>query len=206
MFVKSTSTLIINRDIEQLRALARERAREYNPADVFWLTPNEGANTIQVKETLDFMELAHLAPLGERKLMIICDASTMTLAAQNKTLKTIEDAPAGTNFLLLATSIEPVLNTVRSRCVTFFAPMKKVPLLYGGVDARSAHGASANGVVDILKKIFSTEINEQTLSPAQRYAIMTAQAKINRNVAANCNPQNQLDLLIMEILKTCAKQ
>jgi len=151
--------------------------------------------TIQVKETMQFMEQAHLAPVGDGKLFIICDAATMTIAAQNKMLKTIEDAPGSTSFLLLATSIEPILNTVRSRCVTEFMPSPKstAPLI-------------PPDIALVLEKIFGIKIDENSLNHEQRYAIMIVQSKLNRNIAANCNGQNQTDLLIMEILKICAKQ
>lgn len=181
--------------METLQKIANEWAAKFNPADVFRLAPNEGAKTIQVKETLEFMERAHLAPVGERKLFIICDTATMTIPAQNKMLKTIEDAPASTTFLLLATSIEPILNTIRSRCVTKFLPVppKTEPLI-------------PKETVETLKKLFNIEIDEKTLSNEQRYAILATLAKINRNTAANCNPVNQMDLLLMEIIRICVKQ
>ena len=181
------SNLIIANDTANLQRIAKEYARTFNPVDVFWLVPNEGAKTIQVKETVEFMERAHLAPVGDGKLFIICDAATMTIPAQNKMLKTIEDAPASTTFLLLSTSIEPILNTIRSRCVTKFLPASV-----------NAGPLVPTEVAETLKKLFNIEIDEKKLSNEQRYKIMTALAKINRNVAANCNAQNQMDLLIIK--------
>lgn len=189
------SNLIIHSDVKTLQQIAKDHANKFNPADVFWLAPNEGAKTIQVKETLEFIERAHLAPVGERKLFIICDAATMTISAQNKMLKTIEDAPASTTFLLLATSIEPILNTIRSRCVTTYGIMKSHNTLQIPTE-----------VTETLKKLFNIEINEQSLSNEQRYKLMTALARINRNIAANCNAQNQMDTLLIEILDILLKE
>lgn len=173
-----------------MEKIAKEFAAQFNPADVFWLCPQEGSGSIKVEETLEFMERAYLACVGERKLMIISDAAAMTIAAQNKTLKVLEDAPANTVFLLLATSLEPVLNTIRSRCVIKFITTPPI-----------AGELLSHEIKNTLKTVFNTEIDEKALSHEQRYAIMTVLAKINRNVAANCNAVNQMDLLIMEIMK-----
>jgi len=178
----AASYLIIDPCTENLLATARSFASHFNPADVFFLG-NEQAPHIQVKETLDFMQTAHLAPVGDRKLFIICDAATMTTAAQNKTLKTIEDAPAQTTFMLLATSIEPILNTIRSRCVTLYATPR------GGVGGNAPLSVDTAAAQLLNIKIEHNFTTHNTL------------AEINRHIAANCNPQNQQDLLLIELLK-----
>ena len=163
----AASYIVEDSNAEVLFKTASWFAKHFNPADVFWLTAKDGVNSIQVAETKDFIAKAYLAPVGARKLFIIIDASTMTVAAQNKLLKTIEDVPACTTFLLMATTVEPILNTVRSRCVMLYAPHAIRPL---------------------DSKYLNLPIQE-------RYAMMTTQAIINKRVAANCNPQNQKDLL-----------
>ena len=196
------SNLIIHPDVKTLQEIAKEHAGKFNLADVFWLkskAPDPGGSTfkkgesIKVEETLEFIERAHLAPVGERKLFIICDAATMTVPAQNKMLKTIEDAPASTTFLLLATSVEPLLNTIRSRCVTKFMPVPP-----------GTNPLIPTETAETLKKLFNVEINEQSLSNEQRYKLMATLAKINRNIAANCNAQNQTDALLIDILEFSA--
>ena len=221
----AASYLLVDADIEKLRAIAVWFSRGYNPADVFWLVNNEGTTTIQVAETLDFMQRAHLAAVGGKKLCIIVDASTMTPAAQNKTLKTIEDTPKDTTFMLLASNAETILNTIKSRCVAIYP------------------GGGANGELTLTqKKMFDdnpqgTKIFEnaekllacktldealpfvnvlntkenlplalvaldkfaKTLPISKRQAIITRLAIINRNLAANCNPQNQFDTLLIDL-------
>ena len=57
-----------------------------------------------------------LKPLeGEKKLFIICSFNEATALVQNKLLKTLEEPPEGVYFLLGATSLSPVLDTVKSR-------------------------------------------------------------------------------------------
>lgn len=55
---------------------------------------------------------------GDRNLAIIRDADTMTVRAQNRLLKTLEEPPVGTVIFLLSENSENLLPTIRSRCVT----------------------------------------------------------------------------------------
>lgn len=54
---------------------------------------------------------------GNRNIAIIKDADTMTVKAQNRLLKTLEEPPTGTVIILLSENSERLLKTVRSRCV-----------------------------------------------------------------------------------------
>lgn len=44
------------------------------------------------------------------------DADTMTLRAQNRILKTLEEPPAGTVIMLLSENTENLIRTIVSRC------------------------------------------------------------------------------------------
>ncbi len=54
---------------------------------------------------------------GDRNIAIICDADTMTVRAQNRLLKTLEEPNAGTVILLLSENTENLLPTILSRCI-----------------------------------------------------------------------------------------
>lgn len=58
-------------------------------------------------------------PYGSRNIAVICDADTMTLRAQNRLLKTLEEPPAGTILILLSENIENLTQTILSRCVKY---------------------------------------------------------------------------------------
>jgi hypothetical protein len=186
------SILVIGQELSALYEYAAAMVKDFNRADVFWLKPIDDAKTIGVKETVPFMELAHLAPVGDGKLMIICDMATMTVQAQNKTLKTLEDAPAQTTFLLLSTSVDAIISTVKSRCRTMYLPQKP-----GDCFAPLAMTR------ETLSQIFNMQINEKDLSTAQKAAILDTLAEVNKRVTYYCNEKNQQDLIIMEILKQC---
>jgi hypothetical protein len=211
----SKSFLVIAPDTAALLNYASREVKKFDPVDVFWLksgnllepqplvslgkkkaSSTPATDSIQVKETCEFMGRAHLAAVGRGKLMVICDMAKMTPQAQNKMLKTIEDAVFDTTFLLLSTSGEEILNTIKSRCMTIY-----LPRVSGGTLAEILPA----GVLETVQKIFGTQIDEKTLNPRDKYAILNAVSDYNRAVAAKCNENNQKDLIIMEILK-CVKR
>ena len=211
------SYLLIDRDILKLKEIAKWFSSHYNTADIFSL---EGAPNILVKETEEFIAKAHLAAVGGKKLFIICDASTMTIAAQNKTLKTIEDTPADTTFLLLASSETHILNTIKSRCVIIYpAPVKPSLTEKAMMDAnpnsaqifdavqKLLDGKSLDDALPHLPLLTKKEnlqisllaINHHApkLEIKKRNAVLSKLAQINRNIAASCNPTNAFDSLLI---------
>ncbi len=73
---------------------------------------------IKIDQIRDLRQKAYLkASMGERKVYIIESAENMNAAAQNAFLKVLEEPPAGVIFILLVTSADSLLPTVRSRCI-----------------------------------------------------------------------------------------
>src|SRR2546422_10897425 len=60
--------------------------------------------------------LSFAALRGRRKIAIVTPADAMNERAQNTLLKTLEEPPAGTTFLLVSTNPDALLPTIRSRC------------------------------------------------------------------------------------------
>ena len=56
---------------------------------------------------------------GMRNIAIIEDADTMTVRAQNRLLKTLEEPNAGTILFLLSENTENLLQTITSRCIIY---------------------------------------------------------------------------------------
>ena len=216
--------LLVDRDILKLKEIAKWFSSGFNTADVF----NLGGNpNILVKETEEFIARAHLAAVGGKKLFIICDAATMTPQAQNKTLKTIEDVPANTTFMLLASSDAPILNTIKSRCVTIYpdpiVPSLTETALYESNQNTEQIFSAAEKILTQCKSlddalphiptltkkeniaISLTAINRCLsldtccLSYQKKCAIMNCLAIINRNIDAGCNATNAFDILLMEL-------
>ncbi|MEG1583612.1 MAG: hypothetical protein RR361_01005 [Anaerovorax sp.] len=57
--------------------------------------------------------------VGDRNIVMIKDADTMTLRAQNRLLKTLEEPFPGTVIILLSENMEALTQTIRSRCIVY---------------------------------------------------------------------------------------
>ena len=87
-----------------------------NHVDVISL-PREGESDKVLTEDVNYLiNESYLTPtMGNKKLFIINHAETMTVSAQNKLLKTLEEPPKGVYIVLGATTLEGLIPTIRSR-------------------------------------------------------------------------------------------
>ncbi|GGD92482.1 DNA polymerase III subunit delta' [Tsuneonella deserti] len=85
----------------------------------------ELARNIKVGQIRDMQRrLATRPTLGARRVIIIDPADDLETSASNALLKSLEEPPAGTHFLLIAHRPARLLPTIRSRCrVLRFAPL-----------------------------------------------------------------------------------
>ena len=91
--------------------------------------PEEGKK-LSVESATLLLADSVLRPLeGDRKLFIISGFNDATPLIQNKLLKTLEEPPEGVYFLLGATTLAPVLDTVKSRVKTLtIAPFSEADI------------------------------------------------------------------------------
>lgn len=74
-------------------------------------------NQILVAQADAIIQEAHRAPIeGDRKVVAVFEADRLNEASSNKLLKTIEEPPARSTILLVTSSPDELLDTVRSRC------------------------------------------------------------------------------------------
>ncbi|RIV88879.1 DNA polymerase III subunit delta' [Aurantiacibacter zhengii] len=79
--------------------------------------PYELARNIKVDQIRELQRRLNTRPtLGSRRAVIIDPADDMETSAANALLKSLEEPPAGTYFLLIAHRIGRLLPTIRSRC------------------------------------------------------------------------------------------
>jgi len=103
---------------------------------------------ISAEQVADIIRNASLAPVeGKRKVMILHDFHFLDAPAAARLLKTLEEPPPGTIFIVLADQVTPELITIASRCVrvTFAALSDEAvtaELIDAGVDPEMA-GAAA---------------------------------------------------------------
>ena len=88
-----------------------------NHPDVKHITPSGKTCNIKV-EAIDFVnDLATYRPFEARwRIILIQDADRMGVPAQNHFLKTLEEPPSNTLFILLTEFPRALLPTIRSRC------------------------------------------------------------------------------------------
>ena len=93
-------------------------------ADVFIIEPGE-TGSIKIEQVRDLVDRAAFRPFeGRRRVVIIDEAETLVTQAQNALLKTLEEPPASSVFILVTAQPDLLLPTVRSRCPTLrFGPL-----------------------------------------------------------------------------------
>jgi DNA polymerase-3 subunit delta' len=90
-------------------------ARGMHP-DVLLIEPGD-TGSIKVDAVRDLIERAGYRPFeGRRRVVIINDADALVPHAQNALLKTLEEPPSASNFILVSAHPDALLPTVQSRC------------------------------------------------------------------------------------------
>lgn len=91
-------------------------------------TPSKDIVVDQIRDLVD-RRLALKRFEGRSRFVILDPADAMNVQAQNALLKTLEEPPEATTFLLLASKADLLLPTVRSRCARVaFAPLGEAVL------------------------------------------------------------------------------
>jgi DNA polymerase-3 subunit delta' len=109
------STPALERDACGECAACRRLARGVHP-DVITLEPGE-SGSIKIEIVRDVIDRAGYRPFeGRRRAVIVDDADAMVPAAQNALLKTLEEPPSASVFVLVSSMPDALLPTVSSRC------------------------------------------------------------------------------------------
>jgi DNA polymerase-3 subunit delta' len=87
--------------------------------DFHWVTPLEGKRSIGIGQIQELETRAYLKPLeATHRVFVLEEADKMTEEAFNCLLKTLEEPPPGTLFILTTVSLLSLPRTIRSRCQT----------------------------------------------------------------------------------------
>ena len=106
-------------------ATCQRIARGVHP-DVVLVEPGD-SGTIKVEQVREVIDRAGYRPFeGRRRVVVIDEADALVPAAQNALLKTLEEPPSGSIFLLITARPDMLLATVRSRCPLLrFGPLSE---------------------------------------------------------------------------------
>src|SRR5688500_7608576 len=84
--------------------------------DVILLEPGD-TGSIKIEPVRDIIDRANYRPFeGRRRVVIVDEADALVDAAQNALLKTLEEPPPASVFILVSSMPDSLLATVRSRC------------------------------------------------------------------------------------------
>lgn len=88
-----------------------------NHEDIIYISAEGGS--IKDAAIIEMQDKLKTKPFGERNVVIIQDSDTMTVRAQNRLLKTLEEPPGKAVIILLSENIENLVQTIQSRCVKY---------------------------------------------------------------------------------------
>ena len=118
-------------------------------ADVLIVEPGD-SGSIKIDRVRDIVDRAAYRPFeGRRRVVVVDEADALVPAAQNALLKTLEEPPSSSVFLLVTSRPDMLLDTVRSRCPRLrFRPLAAgevaAALVARGRSASEAHAVAAN--------------------------------------------------------------
>jgi DNA polymerase-3 subunit delta' len=157
------------------------RIERGNHPDIMILAPGD-SGTIKIDEIRDVVKSAGYRPFEARRRVVIVDeADAMVGAAQNALLKTLEEPPSASVFVLVSSMPDALLPTVQSRCPRLrFGPLTPAEVAdvlmkshdYSEPDARAA-AADAEGSVSRALAVESVDLVDARQA-AQRLLEQTA--------------------------------
>jgi len=93
------------------------RIENSNHPDIHWIEIEEKAKFLKIDNIRDLQHSVKLSPIeSSYKIFIIKEADRMNEEASNCLLKTLEEPPPNTIIILIANSLTPVKETIKSRC------------------------------------------------------------------------------------------
>ncbi|NLY71573.1 MAG: hypothetical protein GX076_07880 [Clostridiales bacterium] len=88
------------------------------PEDIVYVEPD--GLSVKDKAVMELQNRLSMKPLeGSKTVAIIKEADTLTVWAQNRLLKTLEEPLGDSVIILLSKNIENLLSTIVSRCIVF---------------------------------------------------------------------------------------
>jgi DNA polymerase-3 subunit delta' len=96
--------------------------------DLLWIERGREDTRVRIAQIRAAQQALHLRAVeGGRRAVVIADAEWLNLEAQNALLRTLEEPPPGTHFVLVTASPSGLAPTVRSRCQRVRFPAARPP-------------------------------------------------------------------------------
>ncbi|HEU4431434.1 MAG TPA: hypothetical protein VFT98_21925 [Myxococcota bacterium] len=96
--------------------------------DLLWVERGEEKTRVTIKQVRALQDVFRLKGASSgRRAAVVADAEWLNQEAQNALLRTIEEPPPRTTFVLVCASPAGLLATVRSRCLRIDFPLERAP-------------------------------------------------------------------------------
>lgn len=198
-FCEYVCKLLINQNNKELINRNNIRIEKHIHPDVKFFGEEKA---IDVKTAIDIVEAADYSPFeADKKIFVILNVGEMNEASQNKILKTIEEPPINTFFILAANGKSKILQTILSRVKEIelepiSQEMIEEMLINAGISksnaeivASCANGNASfaekisleSGFVDFYKNIISMLVNLDGSKDVLKYSVMFSDKKIDKN-------------------------
>jgi len=100
------------------RCRSCRKIQEYIHPDIQWVRPESKSRVITVDQIRNLLQIVHLKPTEAAcKVIMIVAADRLNVEAANSFLKTLEEPPPRTVFILLSAEPQQMLETIISRCL-----------------------------------------------------------------------------------------
>jgi DNA polymerase III subunit delta' len=160
-------------------------------ADVLVIEPGD-SGSIKIEQVREAIDRSAYRPFeGRRRLVVIDQADALIVEAQNALLKTLEEPPPASVFVLITSRPDMLLPTVRSRCQRLrFGPLSAadvadVLMRDHGVDPADAHAAAAAADGSVGRALAG--------SAEDANAARDAAARLLQSAASSTDPRRRLD-------------
>ncbi len=112
--------------------------------------PFDLARSIRVKQIRTMQKRLNTRPtMGQRRVVIVNPADDMEVGAANALLKSLEEPPQGTSFILVTHRPARLLPTIRSRCRVLRFPILKDAQLGKMLEVSGAVGGGTSSIAAI---------------------------------------------------------
>ncbi len=128
----------------------------------------ELARSIRVDQVRGMQKRLNTRPtLGDRRVVIVDPADDMEVSAANALLKSLEEPPQGTFFILVTHRPARLLPTIRSRCRTLRFPILSDAQLESMLESSGAAPGSSSAAIRAAEGSYGAALrfSEQDLAP-----------------------------------------
>jgi len=179
-----------------------EKPKVSNDPDLIIIEKEEGKSEIVIAQIHELQRQLTLMPLGGAgRLVVIIDAQTLNVSAQNALLKTLEEPPVNTIIKLYVDHEDNLLPTIVSRCIIIRSTPNSQSLI---PDLNLLNLIKENNIKEgfkwaetIKERTEAVRIIDDMLTAKEAIPVFRKLQKAKKYLMANCNVRLTLENLFI---------